>query len=123
MKYKKTDFKEERKLINSLKKEKSLIDKELKVIIKTNEALKDLLKTEDDVNNWIQSLPIETLNESLLFESNKKLKKFSLKDIKEKRALKKNFFSKKEEISVIESKLNLAKIDLLLKKVEIALKD
>jgi hypothetical protein len=71
--------------------------------------------TEEEALNWLHSLPIETLSDSLNKEHQRPRTKYSLHDIHHKSSLRKLHEKKKEELEIYQIKLRVAKIDLLLK--------
>ena len=74
--------------------------------------------SENDTFNWLHSLPIETLSDSLNRERQKPRTKYSLHDMNHKFALRKLHEKKKEELDKLKIKFNIAKIDYLLNKIE-----
>lgn len=72
----------------------------------------------EEIMNWFKSLPIETLRESIDREHKKPRTKYSLRDMKHKFELRKLHDKKTEELYLKKIELNIAKIDLLLSKIE-----
>lgn len=68
----------------------------------------------DETSNWLYSMPIETLSDSINKEFQRPRNKYSLHDMKHKFALRKLHEKKKEELDILKSELNIAKIDNLL---------
>jgi hypothetical protein len=73
--------------------------------------------TEAEAINWFNSLPIETLSDSLNREYKKPRSKYSLHDMRHKFALRKLHEKKKEELESLKRNLNIAKIDLIISKI------
>lgn len=77
-----------------------------------------LTGSNEEIMGWFHSLPIETLNESCARERSKPRTKYSLHDMKHKFALRKLHDKKKELLELEQIKLNVAKIDTLISKIE-----
>lgn len=67
---------------------------------------------------WVNSLPISTLNESLLFENKGKTNKLSLLDFTKKKILKKEYEDLKLKMEILLSNSNENDIDLLIYKIK-----
>lgn len=102
----------QRKQIRANTKHLKLLDKRLKEIESEHNSYR-LDGDVDKIAEWFQSFPIETLQESLNYDSNIRTK-YSLNDLNKKILLRKEFDTIIEQFSVQQSKLNIAKIDLLL---------
>lgn len=70
--------------------------------------------TDADAIQWLHSMPIETLSDSLNKEHQRPRVKYSLHDITHKSALRKLHSKKKDELEFIQIQLNIAMIDHLL---------
>ena len=74
--------------------------------------------SEDEALNWLHSLPIESLSDSINNECQRPRSKYSLHDMRHKFALRKLHEKKKDELETLQIQLNIAKIDLLIGKIE-----
>ena len=74
--------------------------------------------TEDEAIDWLHSMPIETLSDSLNRERQKPRSKYSLHDMRHKFALRKLHEKKKDELERLRIDLNIAKIDFIIAKIE-----
>jgi hypothetical protein len=74
--------------------------------------------TEDEAINWLHSMPIESLSNSLNMEHQRPRSKYSLHDMRHKCALRKLHEKKKEELDRIKIDLSIAMIDSILEKIE-----
>lgn len=106
----------QRRQIRILTKQLKFFDVRLKEIEKEHNGY-CLDGDVDKVTEWFQSLPIETLQESLNYDLNAH-SKYSLNDLNKKSVLRKEFDSFIEQFSSLQSKLNIAKIDLLLLEIK-----
>ena len=68
--------------------------------------------------SWFESLPIETLEESLNIDYGRPTGKFSLKDMSNKFSLRRAYGKKSEELEMAVRDLNIANIDYIMSKVE-----
>ena len=68
--------------------------------------------------DWLHSMPIETLSDSINRDKQMPRSKYSLHDMQHKFALRKLHEKKKEELEVLQTQLNVAKIDVLLDKIK-----
>lgn len=99
--------------VQELQKQGRQIASELKILEK--EYKKNNFKGDSKlVNAWIESFPIETLRDLINSEKNIPLGKFSLKTLKIKTKLRKQYEKKVEELEKTNYKLYIAKIDQLL---------
>jgi hypothetical protein len=73
--------------------------------------------SEDDAMNWLRSMPIENLRDSLNRDSQRPRERYSLHDMKHKFALRKLHEKKKVEYETLQSKLIITKIDTLITKI------
>lgn len=106
----------QRRQVRTITKQLKLLDKRLKEIESEHNSYR-LDGDVDKVAEWFQSFPIETLRESLYYDSNIRTK-YSLNDLNKKTLLRKEFDSTIEQFSLLQSKLNIAKIDLLLLEIK-----
>ncbi|MCK9567666.1 hypothetical protein M0R72_01795 [Candidatus Pacearchaeota archaeon] len=74
--------------------------------------------TEDEAMNWLHSMPIENLSDSLNREHQRPRSKYSLHDMRHKFALRKLHEKKKEELDRLKIDLNIAMIDSIISKIE-----
>lgn len=77
--------------------------------------------SKDEAIEWFNSLPIETLRDSLDREKKAPRTKYSLQDMRHKFALRRLHEQKKDQLEKEQSKLNLARIDHIaaqIKKIE-----
>lgn len=72
----------------------------------------------EEIMEWFQSLPIETLHESLDRERQKPRTKYSLHDMTHKFALRRLHEQKIRELDRKQTDLNVAKINLILAQIE-----
>lgn len=73
--------------------------------------------SEEKVESWFKSLPIESLFDSLTKDYNKPRNKYSLKDLHHKSELRKLYDKKTHELELKEIELSIAKIDIVLKNI------
>jgi hypothetical protein len=109
MKLKKDKTKKLQKKVDELKLDLLAINKEYELYC---------LPESKDGKNWFDSLPIETLLESLNKDHGKPRVKYALGDIHHNFALRKLYLEKMEEYTNLNSKLNLAKIDKILNQIK-----
>lgn len=74
--------------------------------------------TEDEAINWLHSMPIESLSDSLNNEHQRPRSKYSLHDMRHKFALRKLHEKKKEELDRLKIDLNIEMINSILDKIE-----
>jgi hypothetical protein len=67
--------------------------------------------------DWLHSMPIETLSDSINRDKQRARSKYSLSDIRHKRALRKLHEKKKDELETLQTQLSIAKIDVILGKI------
>lgn len=72
----------------------------------------------EEVMSWFHSLPIETLSESIGFDTGKPRSKYSLTDMKHQFALRKLHREKVDQLQVKQTELSIAKIDSILSDIE-----
>ena len=77
--------------------------------------------TDDEAMNWLHSLPIESLKDSLDKEHQRPRSKYSMHDIVHKSALRKLHDKKKNELEIHNCKLNIATLDVLIEKISVVL--
>lgn len=73
--------------------------------------------SETEAFNWLHSMPIETLSDSVNRDNQRPRSKYSLHDMRHKFALRKLHEKKREELEVLQIQLNIARIDVLLGKI------
>ena len=91
---------------------------DLKAIAEEHDRYCFNYSTDDDAINWLHSMPIETLSDSLNRDNKRPRLKYSLHDMQHKFALKKLHEKKKEELEDLQTQLNVAKIDMLLNTIK-----
>lgn len=74
------------------------------------------------VIEWFESFPIETLRESLDYESDRPRQKLALCDLEEKGRIRRAHYEKEEQLELAEHKRTIAEIDFLLEKIAQVLK-
>jgi hypothetical protein len=74
--------------------------------------------SKDEAMDWFNSLPIETLCESLNREHKNPRTKFNLQDMKHKFALRRLHEQKKSKLEDEKIKLNVARIDCIIAKIQ-----
>lgn len=99
------------KLLTKTIKELTL---DLQAIVEEHDRYRLNSSSVDDAFGWLNSLPIESLKESLDKDYSNPRSKYSLSDMKHKFALRKLHDQKKEKLEDLKSKLNIAKIDELI---------
>jgi hypothetical protein len=104
------------KQIKKLKKTVRELDLDLQAIIEEHDRYR-FQDSDDKVMQWFESLPIETLSESLNKEHNKPRTKYSLHDLKHKFNLRKLHEKKSKELDQKKSELNVAKINHVLSQI------
>ena len=75
-------------------------------------------ENEHDVEDWLSSMPIETLGDSMKLERGNPLGKYTLSDFKTKSKLKKDFQKAKDVLENKITDMNIAHIELLIAKVD-----
>lgn len=104
------------KQIKRIQRKVNNLNLDLQAIIEEHDRY--IPKASDEaIAKWFDSLPIETLKESLDREKHRPREKYSLHDMKHKFALRKLYNQKQIELEKEEQKLNLAKIEYLLDKI------
>jgi hypothetical protein len=91
---------------------------DLKAIAEEHDRYCFHYSTDDDAMNWLHSMPIETLSDSLNRDNQRPREKYSLHDMRHKFALKRLHEKKKEELEDLKVQLNVAKIDMLLNTIK-----
>lgn len=93
--------------------------KELKLDLQAIQEEHDKYVLDSSIGkNWFDSLPIETLKESLDNEKRNPRTKYSLKDMRHKFSLQRLYDKKKEQLDLEQSKLNIARIDYIINQIE-----
>jgi hypothetical protein len=94
------------------------LDLDLQAIAEEHDKYCLKTSTDDEAMNWLHSLPIETLKDSLDKEHQRPRSKYSMHDIVHKSALRKLHEKKKNELESHKNKLNIARLDSLIAKIE-----
>lgn len=103
--------------IKRLQRSVNELNLDLQAILEEHDRYR-LKGSKDEIMEWFNSLPIETLFESLDNEHQRPRKKYSLQHMKHKFALRKLHEKKKQELEKKQTDLNIAKIDCILEKIE-----
>jgi len=93
------------------------LDLDLKALAEEHDKYCLKSTNDDDAINWLHSLPIETLTDSLDKDHQRPRTKYTMHDIIHKSALRKLHEKKKTELEIQTHKLNIAKIDFLINKI------
>lgn len=72
----------------------------------------------EQIEKFFDSLPIETLRDSILFEKNQPRERYSLKDMCHKFGLRRYYHQKKHELDLKQHELNIAKIDIIISRIK-----
>ena len=99
--------------VKKLQRNLKTLSLDLEAIIQEHDKYR-LSGTNDEIMHWYQSLPIESLKESLERDRHIPQTKYSLHHMKHKFALRKLCLKKTEEFEKMKIELNLAKIDCAL---------
>jgi hypothetical protein len=110
------------KYIKKLQRNVRELDLDIQAIIEEHDRYV-LSGSTKEIQNWFDSLPIESLKELCDREKHRPRTKYSLHDMKHKFALRKLHDEKQEQLISERSKLNLAKIDFILSQIEKVNKD
>jgi hypothetical protein len=103
--------------VRKLQKSVRELDADLKTIVKEHDKY-GINGTEEEIAQWFQCFPIETLRESIDFENHRPREKYSLQDMKKRFSLRKLHEKKKDALDKAKSDLRIAKIEILLSKIE-----
>lgn len=105
------------KQVKRLQKAVKELGLDLEAILEEHDRYR-LKGSSEEVMDWFQSLPIETLRESIDREHKKPRTKYSLHDMKHKFELRKLHELKTKELEQKQSQLNVAKINSILAQIE-----
>ena len=100
-----------------LKENVEELDLDLKGIVEEHDYYR-LDDSKENIENWFNSLPIETLKDSLISEHHLPRKRYSLHDMRHKFALRKLYEQKKHELDLEKIQLNIVKIDCVLAQIK-----
>lgn len=112
-----SNYREAKKLEREMKRLAKDIDN---IVSQHNSFTKD--HTSISAQNWIESLPVESLKDSVNIENGKPTKKLTLGDLVQKSQLAKQFEEKTDKLDILAHKHNEAKIGAVLDKIEKLLK-
>jgi hypothetical protein len=102
-----------RRLYNDVKE----LSLDLKAIIEEHDRYR-LGGNPDRVEKFFESLPIETLRESIDFDSKCPREKYSLRDMHHKFGLRRYYYQKQHELELKQHQLNIAKIDIIISRIK-----
>jgi hypothetical protein len=103
----------EKKKLAALKRQRSFLIKEIREII---EAYNDKYLNMDDTSEWLNKLPLQSLEDLYQFLSGSK-DDYSLTVLELRSRLRKDHSEKVEETMKLEKKIYISQIDLLLAKI------
>lgn len=107
-------FKDQEKLVRSLKRKVKSLDKDLVAIEKEYQSY----SSNQSIDTWIESLSLESLNDSLNIERNISNNKFSLQNFNHQINLKKLYLEYLDILDTVKRDLKVAEIDLTLIKIK-----
>jgi hypothetical protein len=93
------------------------LDLDLQAILEEHDRYR-LRGSDESILNWFESLPIETLCESLDHDHHRPRTRYSLQDMRHKFALRRLHEKKTAELVQKQSELKVAKIDCVLAEIE-----
>ena len=105
------------KLFRKINRDLKILAKDLDAIVAENTSYQNQVS-----HGWMESLPIETLSESLAVEHTRPRVKMSLCDFKIKNKLHKSYNQKIDEFDILRHKKAEAELDCILENIEQCLK-
>jgi len=109
--------KSEGRSIRELKRSVKELSLDLQDIIKEHDLYR-LNKSKEELMKWFDSLPIDTLYDSIAKERQLPRRRYSLFDMKHKYDLRKLYEQKKEELELEERELRVAQINHIMVKIK-----
>ena len=117
MKLKKTDLSKEAKSLRTQKIKVKKLSKDFEAIVDEHDYY--TFSSEKEAMVWFQSLPIETLSESLSMDKKLPRQKPSLQDMHLKTKLRKDSYKVQNKLEKAMYDLNIANIDFILSKIDV----
>ncbi len=99
-------------LVQKLKKKNTSLNEDMETLMQEHNNITASYKS-DDMESWINSFPVENLDDSLTLDLGKDLEKLSISDLKERAKIRNKHDEAAEELLVNEHKIKAAEADVL----------